>query len=370
MSQETAISWTSSGAPRPLLIQVVPRLKPGRCGVSDQAVLLASELKTGFGIDSAFVVLNSNEQCTLPYAMVYRPATDLLESCLELTQGFSGTVLIHVSGYGYSADGAPTLLADALEKVGAGGEFRMAAYFHENFASGPPWKSAFWYKRRQQNVLRRIICQCGLMVTNIERHAEWLERESRILGGVPVERMPVFSPAGETDTPVPFAQRSAAMVVFGLPATRESAYRKMAAAGSLVETLGIEEILDVGRGCNHPTDVNGVRVKPIGSLPSGELAAVFSYVRFGFVQHPMNCLGKSSVFAAYCAQGTIPVIGEPFPEEADGLLEGVHVVTPRAASSARMSGWETCSHGAWSWYMGHRLRIHAQRYAKWMGEAA
>lgn len=352
----------------PLLIQVVPQLLPGRCGVSDHAMQLAHELKSGWGIDSAFVILNSSERCEVPYAAVYCHATELLENCLELTHGRAGVMLLHVSGYGYSPDGAPTLLADALEKVEASGRFRVAAYFHETFASGPPWKSAFWHQRRQQKALRRIIAHCGLIVTNVGRHAEWLGVESQKLNRVPITLMPVISTAGETDDPIPFAERRAALAVFGLAGTRQHAYRQLAGAGNLLGELGIQEILDVGPDCHAPAEIDGIAVQRMGLVPAEDLPAVFAQAQFGFVAHEWYCLAKSSVFAAFCAQGTIPVSAGNFPQEADGLREGVHVVTPRTVQAMRHAGWETCSRAAWKWYMGHRVRTHAERYAKWMGE--
>jgi hypothetical protein len=188
-----------SSATRPLLIQVVPRLIPGRCGVSDQAVFLARELKEAFAIDSAFVVLNSNQRSDLPYPVVHCLPSQLLKTCLKLTEGRPGAMLIHMSGYGYSADGAPTLLAESLETVRGSGQFQIAVFFHETFASGPPWKSAFWHSRRQQKALRRIIAQSVLNAASIGHNVEWLERESRKQGGFPIELMPVFSAAGEAD---------------------------------------------------------------------------------------------------------------------------------------------------------------------------
>jgi len=355
-------------APCRLLIQVLPRLTPGRCGVSDQAVLLAQGLKDGFGIESAFVVLNSAESSGLPYPEVHCEPAQLLESCLELTRGEPGAILVHVSGYGYSADGAPTLLAESLAMVKGRGQFRIAGYFHETFASFPPWRSAFWHTRRQQKALRRIVAQCGLIVTNVHRNAEWLERESRRLGNVSVELMPVISPAGETDNPTPFAQRNAVMVVFGLAMGRKAAYRKLAAAGSLVGTLGIREILDVGPDCGHPSEVNGIPVRRMGLMPAEELPTLFSQSQFGFVMHEWSWLGRSSVLAACCAQGTIPVVTGSSPEETDGLRDGVNVVSPRTAEAVRQAGWEPCSRAAWKWYNGHRLRAHVELYAKWLGE--
>ena len=357
-------------SPGPILIQVVPRLLPGRCGVSDAALLLAAHLKESFEIGAGFVVVNSKERCSVPDSAIYSPAARLLESCVELAKGRPAAILVHVSGYGYSRDGAPIELAAALEKVRADGRFPIAAYFHENFASGPPWKSAFWYSHRQKNALRKMIPLCGLIATNIARHSEWLERESRILGGVPVERMPTFSAAGETDPLAPFETRRPAMVVFGLARGRKAAYLKLVQAQDLVQNLGIKEILDIGPEIDHPSEIGGVRVNRVGWLSIEELSKVFSSVQFGFVTHDWFCLGKSSVFASYCAQGTIPVLTGPFPKEVDGLKEGVHLVTPRTADAVRNAGWEACSHAAWSWYMGHRLRVHAERYAQWFGAVA
>jgi hypothetical protein len=223
---------------------------------------------------------------------------------------------------------------------------------------------------RQQRALRKIIAQCGIIVTNIERQAEWLRRASRRLGSAPVELMPVFSTVGEAIAPTSSGQRRPVMVVFGLAGTRQLAYRQLATVRDLLSTLGIQEILDVGPDCNHPPKVSGIPVNRVGSLPAENLPAVFSQARFGFVHHPWFCLAKSSVFAAYCAHGTIPVLAADSPEEADGIREGVHTISQRTAGTLRGSGWETCSRAAWSWYMGHRLHVHAQRYAKWVGEGS
>lgn len=352
---------------RPLIIQILPRLTPGECGVSDYAALLAGELRAQFGIDSAFVVVNSGIRCDLPYAAIYRPVTMLPESCRELTEAGSAAILVHVSGYGYSPDGAPLPLADALRTLKSDGKFRTAGYFHETVASGPPWRSAFWHRRRQKKAICGIAGQCELVVTNTESNVEFLERESRRIGGTAVERMPVFSNAGEAEALVPFAQRRAAMLLFGLAGTRRRGYRKLLEAGDLIKVLGIREILDIGPECDHPGDVGGIPVRAMGQLPHAELRAVFSQVQFGYVSHPLSSLAKSGVFAAYCAQGTVPVLADGCPDPADGLQDGVQVVSARTAEAARRSGWESCSRAAWNWYRTHSLRVHAERYARWMG---
>lgn len=358
---------TSSSLPGPMLIQVLPRLMPGRCGVSDQAILLAGELKKSLGIDSAFVILNSTEQYQAPQAAIYCAPGELLENCLALSRGGPAALLVHVSGYGYSADGAPALLAEALEAAVAGGQVRAAAYFHETCASGPPWKSAFWHRRRQQRVLGRIVAQCELLIASIERNLTWLQRQAHGLPGVSIEQMSVFSAAGESEALIPVAERNPSMVVFGLAGTRQWAYEQMRPEANLVRSLGIEEILDVGPDGTHPSAIHGIPVKRMGLVPYEGLPALFSQARFGFVPHPWFVLGKSSVVAGYCAHGTIPVLAKRFPQRADGLQDGVQVVTPQTVVTVRDSGWDRCSRAAWNWYMQHSLRYHAQRYAEWMG---
>ena len=362
------MNFSSKSNPRPLLIQVVAGMAPGRDGVGDHALALAHELQRAFGIETVFAVVNSDERCDLPYRTVYCPPPRLVENCLEFTQGHRGFLLAHVSGYGYSRDGAPTQLAGALEGAKASGRYRLAVYFHELFATGMPWRSAFWHTRRQQEALRKLIEQCELIVTNIEHHAKWLAGETHRLGGAAIERMAVFSTIGEAEERACFEQRDAAMVVFGLPGSRECSYRQMEATGKLVHALGVEEILDVGPEGSRPAHLHGIPVKRMGMLPVEEVRAVLARARFGAVSHPWYNLAKSSIFAAYCAHGVVPVLAKPFSKETDGLAEGAPVVTPRVPGCAERSVWELRSQAAWDWYRMHRVGVHAERYATWMRE--
>ena len=352
-----------------LLIQVVPRLQPGRCGVSDQAILLASELKTAFGISTAFIVLNSNEPCNIPFPVIRCAPPELQKTCSSLKGDRPGTILVHLSGYGYSADGAPTLLAAALKMVRASEQFRIAVYFHELFASGKPWRSAFWYSHRQRKAVRNIAEECDLLVTNTEHHAEWLEREPVKQTATPVQILPVFSAVGETRERVLMAGRERVMAVFGLAATRQRAYKALLEQARLLSDLGIQEILDIGQEFNVPCKLHGIPVRRMGELAAGDLSGLFSRTMFGFVQYASFELAKSSVFASFCSQGTIPVLATPFSELVDGLKDGVHLISPQTAADVLSSGLERCSAEAWRWYSAHGIHVHAATYAKWLRQA-
>jgi hypothetical protein len=351
------------------LIQVVPRLLPTRCGVSDHAIALASELSTSFGVDSAFVVLNSNERCDLPYPVTHCSPDQLLNACISFSKNQDSAILVHLSGYGYSADGAPTLLAEALQTVQADGRFRVAVFFHELFATGMPWKSAFWYSGRQKKAVRRIAATCDLRVANTCSYVDWLTRETVPRAASPVQYMPVFSQVGEAQQHIPLADRDPVMVVFGLGGTRQNAYRDMSALGNLLQQLGIQEILDIGPEFEPPREMHGIPVRRMGVLAATEIATQFSRSTFGFLSYPHTRLAKSGVFAGYCAHGVVPLMARHFPGKVDGLEDGIHVLSPRTAAAAQASGLEQCSVAASRWYLGHRLHDHAALYARWMDES-
>jgi hypothetical protein len=349
-----------------LLIQVVAQLKPERCGVSDHAILLAQELEAAFQIRTAFVVLNSIEPCNVPYPRVYCAPSQLLEACDSLRKGQFAALLVHCSGYGYSRDGAPLILAEALERVRKSLRFPIAAYFHELYATGMPWKSAFWYTRRQQQAVRKIASACNLIATNSTRHLQWLEQEA-MPGGVPAVRLlPMFSNVGESREQPTLCGRRPALVVFGLADTRRKAYARLAALGKLLHALGVEEIVDAGPEFDVSPELGGIPIRRMGVLAAPDLAGILSQSMFGFVQHEPFGLAKSGVFAGLCALGVVPVIAKTFSGEVDGLRDGVQAVSPKTAGAAANGGLEQCSVAAWTWYSGHRLHIHAAEYAAWM----
>jgi hypothetical protein len=352
----------------PLLIQVVPRLIPGRCGVTDHVIPLAEELKSAFDIDTAFIALNSDARCELEFPVVYCKPDRLLAPCLELSGNKHCAILVHVSGYGYSANGAPTLVARALSEVSKNGHFSIAAYFHELFASGPPWKSAFWHEPRQKAAVRKIAELCDLMVTNIEQHARWLENETQRKPGVAIQLLPVQSTIGEAWERIPLAERAPNMAVFGLAVTRKKAYRELSELSGLLRALGVEEFIDIGADCGVGPEVGGIPVERRGMLPATEVAALLARAKYGFISYSPLYLAKSSIFAAYCAQGAVPVIATPFEGQIDGLLDGVHLLSPKTAQRSLASGLDRCSMEARAWYDKHRIRVHAATYARWLNQ--
>jgi hypothetical protein len=335
--------------------------------VSDFALAIAGELKVEFAIDSAFAVVNSDLQCDVPYPRAYSEQSKLLQTCNSLSAGRPATLLVHLSGYGYSKDGAPTELGEELSKVRRNRQFQVAVNFHELYATGMPWKKAFWYSRRQKGAVRRIAEDCDLLVTNSEHHAGWLERETVRRSSFPIQVLPVFSNVGESRVLTPLNGRRPSLAIFGLAATRRIAYERLASLGDMFKKLGIREVVDIGPRFDAPAELHGVSVKRLGVLPAQALADQLRLATFGFVKHPSFTLAKSGIFAAFSAHGTIPIVPDPFIGQVDGLQDGIHVISPRTVSGAIAASLEHCSFAAWEWYAKHRLRVHAETYARLLG---
>ena len=348
----------------PLIIHVIARLKPTQCGLSDFALAIAGEMEAKYGIRSAFAIVNSDLPCEVPYRIVYRRQSELLEACRSLSEGRPATLLVHLSGYGFSRDGAPAELAGALANVRKSGEFQIAVYFHELFATGMPWRSAFWYTRRQQSTIRRIAQECDLLVTNSEHHARWLEQETVRRSKHPIQILPVLSNAGESSFLTPVDKRRPSLVIFGLAANRRIAYDRLSKLNSLLDDLGIEDVLDIGPPFDAPVAMHGRPIEQMGIIPVSELADRLAHAKFGFVKHPAFTLAKSGIFAAYCAHGVIPLVPDPFPVELDGLKDGLQAISPRTVKEALIAGLQRSSSAAWEWYSRHSLHVHAAAYAR------
>ncbi|KAA6465384.1 hypothetical protein DYQ86_05445 [Acidobacteria bacterium AB60] len=304
----------------------------------------------------------------MPYPRVYRLQRELLEACQELSQGEPATLLLHVSGYGFSRDGAPTELATAIARVREHGEFKIAVYFHELFATGMPWRSAFWHSRRQQRAVSRIAQDADVVVTNVERHAAWLEEVPDKRTKLPVWKLPVISNVGESQSLTGMESRMPTLAVFGLPASRRKSYGHLGSLARLVRALGVREVFDIGPPFDAPAHVHGVPVKQLGVVPAGELGNLLSRIRFGFATTPAPYLAKSGVFAGYCAHGTIPVIADPFVGTFDGLSDGLQLISPKTVEAAGAGGFDRCSTAAWTWYRQHSVDAHAETYARVLGQ--
>jgi glycosyltransferase involved in cell wall biosynthesis len=305
----------------------------------------------------------------------------------------SGTLVVHYSGYGFAANGAPAQLVRQLiawrQQVP---ERRLLVWVHELYARQMPWRKGFWWAPRQKRVVRDLAAAADGVITNLQRHAHWLRRHRLPADAV----FPVPSNVGEPAQPRRLSAREPRLVVFGGPAQRLAAYRALRRCGPWLRQLGLEAIDDIGEPLPQPPQAP-LPLQVHGRLPARQVSERLHACRAAAVAYPLDFAAKSGIFAAIAAHGCLPVLlgsgrrGGP----CDGLGRGVQLLVPRGAASPGSSGREAMGNenipratsapqgfvvdsirqqeialAVWRWYQPHRLEVQRRWLRAWLAGAA
>ncbi|HSF39044.1 MAG TPA: glycosyltransferase family 1 protein [Thermoanaerobaculia bacterium] len=342
------------------LVQIVPRLPPPAEGVGSYALALAEALRSRFGIATSFLASDPPEGDGWEVdgfgaeAIPRRGRARAIPELLEAAE--AEAVLLHYANYGYQRRGCPLPLPRAVRrfKAGASGR-RLVTVFHEVFATGPPWRSSFWTAPLQRAIAGAVARASDAAVTSLDLYVRRLGRAAAPARTVVT---PVFSNLGEPEGLPPLRKRAPRMVVFGGRGARTRAYGELRPVlAAACRDLGIGEIIDVGPPLDGSTEVDGVPVRTLGVLPPGEAGALLAGSLAGFVAYPSFFLPKSSIFAAYCAHGVLPVCAWPRPAEDGTVRLGEHYWRPGTEGDP-----ERIAAAARAWYEGHSLARQAETF--------
>ena len=371
------------------IVQIVSRLPPAIDGVGDYACILAKQLRAAHDIHTVFVVCdpewrNAESEAptnTLDGFLIHQLKE---QSAQELVRVLSqpampATALLEFVGYGYQKRGCPVWLLrglsswlgqqtedrnknipDAQSSVGAR---HLVTMFHELFAYGPPWSSSFWTSPVQQWIAKSLAKISGHCFTNLIVNARTLQRRTgRAENNFTV--LPVFSNVGEPEHLPPWQERRQKMVVFGSAGWRRQAYgERKPDLEKACQAMGLDEIVDIGAPV--PIPQLSVRVSQRGILSAAETSREMLSARAGFFTYPINCLGKSGIFAAYAAHGLAPVTYDGNPmENGDGLIWGEHFVSAANVPQAEAGGFETIGKRARGWYLTHSIASQATSFKR------
>jgi hypothetical protein len=274
-------------------------------------------------------------------------------------------VILHYSGYGYAKRGAPLWLLrrlrEARPRVRAFGVF-----FHELYADGPPWSSAFWLSPLQRYITAELATLADFWLTNREGSARWLNahappRLHRVL--------PVFSNLGEGG--VHDGDRRAAVVVLGGAALRAGTYQ--AAGDALfdwVRQAGFE-LHDVGPPLADPALAAKLAERGAvvhGRVEADEAARLLSASTYGVLAYPVAYAAKSGVFAAYCAHAVCPVLLSRRSGVHDGLTPRHYLSSLDAMTPDLPAAWRI-GQAANAWYAPHAVQRHLASLHELMGAA-
>jgi hypothetical protein len=282
-------------------------------------------------------------------------------------------VILHYVNYGYQARGIPFGLIPIMRDLRQACRGRILTVFHELYASGPPWKSAFWLQPLQKRIARTLAQLSEVCVVSSEA---MLRDLGRLASGVRGIVHPVLSNFGEPDLSAgQFLQRDphrwaicggTALIERSLKSFRKImnripekiAPRQLSVFGgndnSTIRSLLLE--------CGIQTDYRP-RIDAADAIPI-LLASSFLWLDYFDRQEvPTEFVLKSTAFAAACAHGVVPIFphrGSEISIEGDRLpgpffLNADSLELPTANTRA------TLAERFYGWYQRHASSDHLAR---------
>jgi hypothetical protein len=280
----------------------------------------------------------------------------------RMAAGGPCTLLLHFSGYGYHPRGLCAWLV--REVVAArrafGSRLHVVTMFHELFASGPPWRSAFWLQRLQAGIAANLARASDAVWTNSSHHADWLR--GCVRPGTTVRVEPVFSTIGEPGQVTPWQQRARQLVVFGSASTRGRALQGLPPHVAGLNAQGIHDLLEVGSGAPAWSG-KGLQHRHLGSLDPAALGPLLQGAAYALIDYPSVHLGKSTVYAGYVAHGCLVLNTAAPGPDADGLQAGLHYQSLGQPGRRWLDEPQAMVDAARAWYAQHALPKQLQDFA-------
>ncbi|MGG6242668.1 glycosyltransferase family 1 protein [Nodosilinea sp. AN01ver1] len=276
------------------------------------------------------------------------------------------TVLLHYVGYGYAKRGCPKWLVDGLLHWKASyPKACLITMFHEVAASGLPWTSAFWLSGSQHQLAKRLVLLSDRILTSKHSYAELLQNYApERFATIPT--LPVFSTVGELQNPSSLSERACRLVVFGGCSKRTKVYEdSLEQLRQICQYLDVQKILDIGPPLSSlPANIGTVPITAMGCLSSEKISVILSGSIAGFFNYSPTFLGKSTIFAAYCAHRVIPISATMSDLYEEGLQPGKHYALSAQYNTEKkdLALMQSIADNAYSWYQVHNLRAQAQAY--------
>lgn len=335
-----------------IVLQIVPKTPGGHDGVGDYALNLAKTLSADYGLTTVFAVGKDS----------------------GAAEGGCDHVILHYVNYGYQKRGVPFRLLSILRKLRENCRGRFLTIFHELYASGPPWGSAFWLRPFQIRIAQEIARLCDACVVSDE---SMLRELRRLKPEVHASVLPVSSNFGEPSfTPEQFASRDPhRWVICGGTALVEQSVRSFRTILNRVpESFSPRELFVLGGSDNAATrsllvDLANIRVDYRPQIDAEEASQVLSTSSFSWLDYfhqpdvPSDVILKSSAFGAMCAHGVITVFphrGSPIAIDGDPL-PGPWFIEARSIELPAEAAREKVASQIYRWYHQHASSEHRAR---------
>ena len=355
---------------RETLLQIVPHLPGTFDGVGDYGLNLAKALSSHHGITTTFLVagktsVSSKDGFAVTSGLNTTDSTELARTHEH--------VILHYVNYGYQARGVPFLLRTFVKQLRQQLRGRWVTTFHELYASGPPWKSAFWLRPFQVRIARDMIdasSSCVVSNVPIEEAIHAYDPRKK------VHTVPVMSNFGEPELTdfTPASPRRWA--ICGGTALIARSLRLFEQLRPLIPTTFAPDHLDIVGGREDASIVAAVdrlrRDLSVHYNPEVGVDLASETLRqsaFGWLDYfgagkmwPGMVL-KSTAFAALCAHGLIPILSHREDSIAvnGDALPGPYYLSQSAARFPQPEELPAFRRRCYNWYQAHASSRQAAR---------
>ena len=290
--------------------------------MADYAFTVARKLRTVYSRDTIFATPESSAASVGETASFSRETTAAFEvvplQALDWPNKDFQHVILHYVNYGYQKRGVPFDLPSTLRKLREQSSFRLLTIFHELYASGPPWRSAFWLRPFQKWIAKSISQLSDASIMSSETMCKQLKQLSP---NANIGVQPVFSNFGEPKLARgQLANRSPhRWVICGGTVLIERSLRSFrAAVRRIPEHFSPHELFVLGGKDDHSirsqlSDLPNIRTVYRPEIAATEASQILSSCSFAWLDYfhrpnvPTDAVPKSGAFAAACAHGVIPV---------------------------------------------------------------
>ena len=352
------------------VLQIVPHLPGTFDGVGDYALNLARALSADHGITTTFLVAGRTS-ATSKEGFAVISGLDAAEPA-ELARGHEH-VILHYVNYGYQARGVPFSLRAFVKTLRRQLRGRWVSTFHELYASGPPWKSAFWLRPFQVRIARDIInasTSCVVSNAPIEQAIHGYDPKKKVY------TVPVMSNFGEPELTEFTTVSPKRWTICGGTALIARSLDLFEQLRPLIPPAIAPEHLDIVGGRQQPSITATVdrlkrdlSIHQYSEVGVGLASEVLKQSGLGWLDYfgagkiwPGMVL-KSTAFAALCAHGVIPILShreEPIAVDGDAL-PGPYYLTPNRVYLPRAEELPEIRRQFYDWYRAHASSSQAAR---------
>jgi hypothetical protein len=298
--------------------QVLPHLPGSNDGVGDYALTLARRLLASHGLRTTFVVAAATP---VQEKEGFRVISGLDVDSATSSAGLPAHVILHYANYGYQPRGVPFQLLRFARELRHRLTGHWITTFHELYASGAPWRSAFWVRPFQVKIARDLMdLSSSCVVSNEVIKREIGQRDPR----KPVRVVPVMSNFGEPSLAALGSKSPKRWAVAGGTALIERSLRAFARIQSLIPPAFFPDEVEVIGGADHELvrdqlqrlreSTPDVSFRHHAEVSAEKASAILASCAFGWLDYfgtgkawP-GMIFKSGSFAAFCAHGIVPIL--------------------------------------------------------------